>query len=107
MAEKLYLPALDWVMHRRTLTLGVAAGMVVVTGILPLRLGGEFLPRMGEGAIVASVVRLAGVSVEESVAYNTKLEALVKEKFPDEVRHVWSRLRQCRGRHRPDGDGAD
>lgn len=90
--KKLYLPALDLVMRRRTLILGVAAGMVVLTGLLALRLGGEFLPRMGEGSIVASVVRLAGVSVEESVAYNTRLEALVKEKFPDEVRHVWSRL---------------
>jgi cobalt-zinc-cadmium resistance protein CzcA len=90
--KRLYLPALAWVLRRRTLTLGVATALVVVTGIVALRLGGEFLPRMGEGSIVASVVRLAGVSVEESVAYNTRLEALVREKFPDEVRHVWSRL---------------
>jgi len=90
--KKLYLPALGWVLRQRALTLGVAAGLVLLTGLLALRLGGEFLPRMGEGSIVASVVRLAGVSVDESVAYNTRLEALVREKFPDEVRHVWSRL---------------
>jgi cobalt-zinc-cadmium resistance protein CzcA len=90
--KRLYLPALSWVLRQRALTLATAAALVAVTGILALRLGGEFLPRMGEGSIVASVVRLAGVSVEESVAYNTRLEALVREKFPDEVRHVWSRL---------------
>jgi len=90
--KRLYLPALTWVLRQRAVTLGTAAALVLVTGILALRLGGEFLPRMSEGAIVASVVRLAGVSVEESVAYNTRLEALVREKFPAEVRHVWSRL---------------
>ncbi len=90
--KTLYLPALAWVLARRTVTLSVAAALVLSTGILALRLGGEFLPRLGEGSIVASVVRLAGVSVEESVAYNTRLEALVREKFPDEIRHVWSRL---------------
>ncbi len=90
--KKIYLPALTWVLRQRTLTLGVAVALVLVTGVLSLRLGGEFLPRMGEGSIVASVVRLAGVSVEESVAYNTRLEALVLEKFPHEVRHIWSRL---------------
>ena len=90
--KRLYLPALAWVLRQRALTLGVAIALVLVTGILAARLGGEFLPRMGEGSIVASVVRLAGVSVEESVAYNTRLEALIREKFPDEVRHVWSRL---------------
>ncbi len=90
--KKVYLPALSWVLRRQALTLGTATVLVIVTAVLALRLGGEFLPRMGEGSIVASVVRLAGVSVEESVAYNTKLEALVREKFPDEVRHVWSRL---------------
>lgn len=90
--KRLYLPALAWVLRQRALTLGVATALVLVTGILAARLGGEFLPRMGEGSIVASVVRLAGVSVEESVAYNTRLEALIREKFPDEVRHVWSRL---------------
>jgi len=88
----LYLPVLRWVLRRRGVTLGVALALVLATGALAPRLGGEFLPRMGEGALVASIVRLAGVSVEESVSYNTRLEAMIREKFPDEVRHVWSRL---------------
>ena len=47
---------------------------------------------MSEGSIVASVVRLAGVSIDESMAYNGQLEKLVLEKFPNEVKSVWSRL---------------
>ena len=90
--QRLYTPALAWVLQYRRLSLLVAALLVIVTGIAATRLGGEFLPRMSEEAIVASVVRLAGVSVDESMAYNQQLEKLVLEKFPDEVKVVWSRL---------------
>ncbi|OGR33990.1 MAG: cation transporter [Desulfuromonadales bacterium GWD2_61_12] len=90
--KRAYAPALDWVLHHRRNALIIAALLVVVSGGLALRLGGEFLPRMSEGSIVASVVRLAGVSIDESMAYNGQLEKLLLEKFPHEIKHVWSRL---------------
>jgi cobalt-zinc-cadmium resistance protein CzcA len=55
-------------------------------------LGGEFLPKMSEGSLVVSLVRLAGVSIEESIAYNTRIEQLLIAEFPNEVRTVWSRI---------------
>ncbi len=90
--QRLYTPALARVLQYRRLSLLAAALLVIVTGVVASRLGGEFLPRMSEGSIVASVVRLAGVSVDESMAYNQQLEKLIREKFPDEVKVVWSRL---------------
>jgi cobalt-zinc-cadmium resistance protein CzcA len=90
--KRFYTPALDWVLHHRRNALVFAALLIVLTGVVVTRLGGEFLPRMSEGSIVASVVRLAGVSVDESMAYNGRLEQLLLEKFPDEIKHVWSRL---------------
>ena len=90
--KRFYSPVLDRVLQHRRLVLVVASLLVVVTGIAATRLGGEFLPRMSEGSIVASVVRLAGVSIDESMDYNGRLEQLVLEKFPDEVKAVWSRL---------------
>ena len=84
----LLLPAL----RRRGLLFAVVLVLLVGTGGISLRLGGEFLPRMGEGSLVASVVRLAGVSIEESVAYNSRLEKLLLDEFPDEIRYVWSRI---------------
>ena len=56
------------------------------------RLGGEFLPRLSEGAIVLNTIRLAGVSVDEATRYNTQIEKLLLERFPDEIRHIWSRI---------------
>jgi cobalt-zinc-cadmium resistance protein CzcA len=59
---------------------------------LATRIGGEFIPRLSEGAIVLNTIRLAGVSLDESVRYNTEIEQLLLEEFPDEIRHVWSRI---------------
>ncbi|RJQ80096.1 MAG: efflux RND transporter permease subunit [Desulfobacteraceae bacterium] len=82
------LPAL----RRRGLLIAIVLVLLSGTGGLALRLGGEFLPRMGEGSLVASIVRLAGVSIDESVAYNNRLEKHLLNEFPDEIRFVWSRI---------------
>src|SRR5205807_4732829 len=59
--------------------------------LLGLTLGSEFVPKLGEGTIVINTVRLAGVSLEESLGYGTKIEQILKEEFPDEVRRIWTR----------------
>ncbi|MDA0746958.1 MAG: CusA/CzcA family heavy metal efflux RND transporter [bacterium] len=76
---------------RRWLLAGVGI-LLAVTGWQATRLGGEFLPRLSEGGVVMNTIRLAGISIDQSVAYNTRIEQLLKEAFPDEVRHVWSRI---------------
>jgi len=76
---------------RKWVLLGVIA-LLAFTGWRAARLGGEFLPRLSEGALVLNTIRLAGISIDQSTAYNTRIEALLKEKFPDEVRHAWSRV---------------
>ena len=76
----------------RWLVLCGAAVIVIAAGWTATRLGGEFIPRLSEGAVVFNTIRLAGVSIEESVRYNTRIEELLLEEFPDEIRHVWSRI---------------
>ncbi|MCS7090634.1 MAG: CusA/CzcA family heavy metal efflux RND transporter [Verrucomicrobiota bacterium] len=87
-----YGHVLDLVLqHRRATLLG--ALIVVGSGAwLATRLGGEFLPRLGEGAFAISTVRLAGVSVEEAVRWNQRIEKLLLTEFPDEIAQVWCRL---------------
>lgn len=72
--------------------LSVVVALLVATGFLAARLGGEFIPRLSEGAVVANTIRLAGTSIGESTDYNTRIEQLLLEEFPDEIRHVWSRI---------------
>ena len=66
--------------------------LLAVTAFVALRLGGEFLPKLSEGAIVINTIRLAGVSVDESVDYNIRIEELLLENFPDEIKNIWSRI---------------
>ena len=54
-------------------------------------MGAVFIPRLSEEALVINTVRLAGVSVDESVRYGTQLEKLLLGEFPDEIKHIWSR----------------
>ena len=76
----------------RWIVLSGAVLLLVAAGWTATRLGGEFIPRLSEGAVVLNTIRLAGVSIEESVRYNTRIEELLLEEFPDEIRHVWSRI---------------
>jgi cobalt-zinc-cadmium resistance protein CzcA len=77
--------------HKRSVLLGVLL-LLAATGWQATRLGGEFLPRLSEGGIVINTIRLAGISMEQSTAWNTRIEKLLMKTFPDEVRHVWSRI---------------
>ena len=92
LAHRLYAPTLDCALRQRWLTIGAALALVVVAGLLAMRIGGEFLPKLGEGAIVGTTVRLAGISVDESVAQNDRIEKRLMAEFPDEIEHIWTRL---------------
>ncbi len=91
-ARWMYAPVLKSVMHHR-LPVIVAALVVLVAALIVARgLGTEFVPRLSEGAIVANAVRIAGTDLDESVRYNTQMERALLAAFPDEIRHVWSRI---------------
>ncbi len=90
--KKLYGGLLERVLRHRKSFLAAVAVLVAAAAMAGIRLGGEFLPRLSEGSLVMSVVRLAGVSIDESVVSNTGMEKLLLDQFPDEIRHVWSRL---------------
>jgi cobalt-zinc-cadmium resistance protein CzcA len=92
LAHRLYEPALDLALRFRKLTLLGAAVLFIGTVFIASRMGGEFLPKLGEGAIVGTTVRLAGISVDEAVAQNDRIEQVLMKEFPDEIEHIWTRL---------------
>jgi cobalt-zinc-cadmium resistance protein CzcA len=68
---------------------------VIVTGVttvMGLRLGAEFIPRLGEGTIIVNTVRLPGVSIAESVRHHTQVERLLLAEFPNEIERAWTRI---------------
>lgn len=92
-AHAIHAPILRFSMHHKTLVVGFAACvMFVAFAMIAPNLGSEFIPRLSEGAIAVSVVRLTGTDLEDSIKYNTLMEKAVLATFPDEVQHVWSRI---------------
>lgn len=83
---------LSHIMRRRNIMFIAVALVLALTVFIGSRLGGEFVPRLSEGAIVINTIRLAGVDINESVSYNTRIEALLLEHFPDEIKNIWSRI---------------
>lgn len=79
-------------LRARWLVVVVALGLLAVAGYRGSQMGGEFIPRLGEGSMVINTIRLAGVSIEESVRYNTRIEETLQAEFPDEIEHIWSRI---------------
>ena len=87
-----YGEAVALAVRSRRGVIGVALLLVLLAAVLVPRLGGEFVPKLGEGSLVANTIRLAGVSIDESVRSNTRIEALLIAELPDEIDTVWSRI---------------
>ncbi|MBL4633930.1 MAG: efflux RND transporter permease subunit, partial [Kofleriaceae bacterium] len=86
-----YRPILEGALRWRWAVLTGAVVLVVNAGLLSTQLGSEFMPRLREGSIVINTVRLASVSLDESVRYGTQIEKMLLSKFPDEIERVWTR----------------
>jgi cobalt-zinc-cadmium resistance protein CzcA len=91
LAHWLFQPLLRWGLGHPFSTLVLVAALTVGTTILGLRLGSEFVPRLNEGSLVINTIRLAGVSLEESLRYGTHIEGILKRRFPDEIEDIWTR----------------
>ncbi len=89
--QRRYRQGLRWAMARPRLVLIIAGVLLVNSALLATRLGSEFVPRLREGALVINTVRLAGVSVDESVRYGMQIERTLLGAFPDEIERVWTR----------------
>jgi len=90
-ARERYRPLLGKALDAPGLVLGGALLLVVNAALLSTQLGTEFVPRLSEGTVAINTVRLASVSLEESIRYGTQIERVLLETFPDEVDKVWTR----------------
>jgi cobalt-zinc-cadmium resistance protein CzcA len=88
---RVYRPILHGALRRPGLVIAVALLVLANAGFLATRLGSEFIPRLLEGTVVINTVRLAGVSLDESVRYGTRIERTLLDGFPDEIERVWTR----------------
>lgn len=89
--KRVYRPVVRGALGAPAVVIAIALLALANAAFLATRLGSEFIPRLGEGTVVINTIRLASVSLDESVRYGTQVERLLLEKFPDEVERVWTR----------------
>ncbi len=86
-----YRPCIRLALRFRWTVIGAGLGVLFIGYLLASQLGSTFIPRLYEEAVAINTVRLAGVSLDESIRYGTRIEKLLLARYPDEIRAVWSR----------------
>ncbi|MCK0156739.1 CusA/CzcA family heavy metal efflux RND transporter [Cellulophaga sp. F20128] len=89
--EAKYQPLLTKSLQKGRLILGISVAFFLVAIFMFTRMGGEFIPQLDEGDIAFHAILKPGSSLTESIATTTKIEQIVKAKFP-EVLSVISRI---------------
>jgi cobalt-zinc-cadmium resistance protein CzcA len=89
-AKKIYTPLLDLSIRNRGMVAVVAAFLVLMSGLVASRMGGEFIPSLDEGDIAMHAMRIPGTSLSQAVDMQTTLENALAE-FP-EVKEIFSKI---------------
>ncbi|MBK9616771.1 MAG: CusA/CzcA family heavy metal efflux RND transporter [Uliginosibacterium sp.] len=89
-AKRVYAPVLQIVMANKPVVLVAALVMVVLSGLLTLRMGSEFIPSLNEGDIALHAMRIPGTSLTQSVEMQAEVERTIKA-FP-EVERVFAKI---------------
>ncbi len=89
-AKRAYAPVLQRVMANKPVVLVAAFVMVLLSGLLTLRMGSEFIPSLNEGDIALHAMRIPGTSLSQSVAMQADVERSIKS-FP-EVDRVFAKI---------------
>lgn len=90
LVQQAYRPTLEWSLDHKRTVLTSAVLLLVASGVLFSRMGGEFVPTLDEGDFVIQPVLKTGTSLTKTVETTTRIERVLM-KFP-EVRQVVTRI---------------
>tara|TARA_R110000868_G_scaffold119469_2_gene316967 strand:+ start:295550 stop:298714 length:3165 start_codon:yes stop_codon:yes gene_type:complete len=89
--KSLYRPALGTAIRMRWITTGVAVVILVFSGLIATRLGSEFVPQLGEGALAIQPARIPSIGITTSIEMQKDLERALADEFPDEIQSIFAR----------------
>ena len=89
---KRYLPVLQKALKLPQLVLGLTLGLFILSMVVFMRLGGEFLPTLDEGDILMHGFCKPGTSLTQTIKSHELAQKVIMENFPDEVEQVISKI---------------
>ena len=90
-AKLAYEPVLNWSLRFRWFVVAGAVVILALTGLLALRMGSEFIPRLEENAIALQPTRMASIALSASVEMQKQVEQELLKAFPDEIADISAR----------------
>ncbi len=90
-ARRWYNPMYDYVMSIKPVVLSIATVVIILSGLLMMRMGSEFVPNLNEGDFAFQTIRAPGVSLTQAVEMQMHIESTLKKKFP-EIDRVFTRI---------------
>ncbi|MBP7936576.1 MAG: CusA/CzcA family heavy metal efflux RND transporter [Phycisphaerae bacterium] len=90
-AKAIYAPVIDLVLQLRWAVVLGAVAVLAATGVLALRMGSEFIPKLSEGALALQPTRMPSIALSSSVVMQEKVEQLLIREFPDEIASIFAR----------------
>jgi len=83
-----YDPAIRWAMHHRAIILSIALLLLLVSGWVFSRMGGEFIPTLEEGDFAVETRVMTGSSLQNTIKATTQAEKILLDQFPEVVQVV-------------------
>jgi heavy metal efflux system protein len=80
--RSLYMRGLDWSLEHRTIVIGVSVVSLVASVLLVFTVGGEFMPKLDEGAIWVRATMPYTISLEESAKIVPQVRRILAS-FPE------------------------
>lgn len=86
-----YRPVINWALLNTRLVIGVSVVLLILSGWIFSRMGGEFVPTLDEGDFVIQPVLKTGTSLSKTIEITTRIEQILLDNFP-EVEQVVTRI---------------
>jgi cobalt-zinc-cadmium resistance protein CzcA len=80
-----YRPVLNWSMNHAMVVIGIALGTMVLAAVLYTQVGKTFMPTMDEGDMIVQLEKLPSVTLEESLAIDTRFQQALMQRVPEVV----------------------
>lgn len=78
-----YIPTLKYALSNRIAVILLTIVLVIFSGFIFKRIGGEFIPTLDEGDFVIQPVLKPGTSLTETIRLHTEMERLLIEEYPE------------------------
>lgn len=89
--SRVYYPLIKAALKMRFLVIIIAIALLVGSGFVFSRMGGEFIPQLDEGDLAMQALIRPGSGLTESIDASIRIENILKENFP-EIKTVVARI---------------